>query len=1053
MNITLLDYSQVSNNDTSKAHVVDFDAVVKLQVRNLVEKQWLPSFQNTSAGFRVAKYDTEYFNYWNGWVFVDIDHIETDTQEMIEMLHEKLQRFPIYKAAQRSNGEQGIHIYFYIEPYWHTVEEYYAFAVLCYNIVFSYIDTKYFDEHNFIHSQVFKISKRQWYVNDNFSINDGQYMVQTSRNMNEYCNNLRNMYPLRLKSFIKEADKAISEYHNGGKITIAPERSTFTYKVNGEFKPVEGLKKFHLNHQERYGVICALMNFYGNDKNKALSVYSSIMDYHLDGKHDNNWYKHEYDNIDENKQYVAIPKWVKWLETNFNITVQTFNADKVIELNGKDDYLFLHKDEVISNLKVGVNMIIAGTGTGKTEFWKSLNKEIYNDIFATHELPILVVEPYNSIIDGKYNPNEINKITGSYHFPKEAVNNMMYVTNYNHINSDIKDDEDWTRFRYIVIDESHLLTKEYFRANTLTKFINRIKDIAKSSIVILQTGTPMDEVKLFEDINTIQVIKKDPRNITYKFLKYDRDANNNRPFNINYISDLTNNLVNEGKKVYVYWNNVSLTNCKAFQQYNFNLNIAIYHKRHLGEYTCVTNKDMMWIDTEHVLGDGLERKYDVLISSVYFGVGNDLNDTDDTAVIIIGNNAWQEDIQCIGRWRKSPNIEVYCILTDDKYVWSIEDEYDRMIGYKETNIRYNYNDKTNRDKSITIHRKCFQIENEEDIRLYALMSVCEQYNSTLEYKYVKLSEYGIKVDDEIGLLEFNALDVERQKLIKKMLSEVRDTYKLDTLTDLINEGKILKWHNNDSKVERWQKIVNRIYNIDNDVFLKLIENKFINKISNTDSMSLFCSLVDKIELNELDAPEVEAWKWYSKIIREELEKGSKIDEGVHGSSITFRELTAATAYIYFVHYKNSGTKDYGILGDYFEAFYHNAESFLRMSNEMVEYLYYIRSERALEAQYEKVNIEMDVLGLEKIDVAELYQCNPFETEKYVERSHIFVKSSEKTCLNELLERLKNKHLNAGRKGKEIVVDGIVYKSQSDFAVKNKMSRQAANKKLKKMGLI
>lgn len=1057
MNITLLKYSQVSNGDKSKAWVVDFDSITKEQVRSDFDKAWLPAFQNTNAGFRVAKYDEKYFDYWNGWVFVDIDHIETDTQEMIEMLHKELQKFPMYKASQRSNGENGIHIYFYIEPYWHTVEEYYAFAVLCYNIVFNYIDIKYFDEHNFIHSQTFKISKRQWYINENFNANDAAMMVQTSKKMSEYCANIRNMCPTKYDVFIKEANKSISDYHNGGKITIAPERTSFVYKVNDTITPNSELQKFHLNHQERYGVICALMNFYNNDKVKALSVYSTIMDYHLDGKHDNNWYKHEYDNIDENKQYIAIPKWTEWLEHNFGITVKAFNSDNIIELKDKDDYLFLHKEEVLDKLKVGINMIIAGTGTGKTEFWKSLNKEICNDILAVNELPILVVEPYNSITDGKYNPNEINKIIRSCHFPKEITNNMMYVTNYDHINSDIKSIEDWSRFRYIVIDESHLLTKEAFRANTLVPFINKLKEIAKSSIVILQTGTPMDEVKLFDDINIIEVTKKDVRNIKYTFLKYDREGNENKYFNINYLSDLTKSLVNDGKKVYIYWNNGEFRKMKKFKEYNSNLKIAIYHKGNVKDKDKEFEEDMKWIDNNHCLSD----KYDVLLSSVYFGVGNDLNDTTDAAVIIIGNNTWQEDIQCIGRWRKSPNIDVYCVLDNDRYEWSIEDEYDRILAYKQKNILYNYNDKTNREKSISIGRNTFFIENEENIPIYALMSVCEQYNSTIEYKCIKLKEYGIDISIDFQTLKFEKLNEKLENKIKAAFRKIRNKEISETLSNLLNDGEILTWYNSDSKVVRWQKKVSHVYYIDKDLFNQLLEDGFLSKVSNTDCLSLFCTLVNKVKDNELDAAEIEAWKWYSKRNKELIAEGKDPNLNYENFSITVKELNAATAYTYFVHYKNKCTKDYIILGDYFPKFYECCELYSEMHPAMIEYLQYIHNEKKLEDEFDNVNEEMDVLGLDKIDLEEFYQLkditweyknNPFDTDKYVERSKFFNKLSEKVFLNELLKKLENKHLNAGRKGKEIVVDGVTYKNKADYALKNKISKGAASKRLKKLGI-
>ena len=120
------------------------------------------------------------------------------------------------------------------------------------------------------------------------------------------------------------------------------------------------------------------------------------------------------------------------------------------------------------------------------------------------------------------------------------------------------------------------------------------------------------------------------------------------------------------------------------------------------------------------------------------------------------------------------------------------------------------------------------------------------------------------------------------------------------------------------------------------------------------------------------------------------------------------------------------------------------------------------NEKKLEDEFYNVNEEMDVLGLDKIDVEEFYKLkditweyknNPFDTDKYVERSKFFNQLSEKVFLIELLKKLENKHLNAGRKGNEIVVDGVTYKNKADYALKHKISKQTANYRLKKLGII
>ena len=241
----------------------------------------------------------------------------------------------------------------------------------------------------------------------------------------------------------------------------------------------------------------------------------------------------------------------------------------------------------------------------------------------------------------------------------------------------------------------------------------------------------------------------------------------------------------------------------------------------------------------------------------------------------------------------------------------------------------------------------------------------------------------------------------------------------------------------------------KIYWLDKDLYEKLIADKYIHKTSYIDSMSLFCDLVNNIQNDTIDAAELEAWKWYSKIIKEH---DGKLDDTMWGSTITFAELTAAKAYTYFVHYKNKGAKDCIINWDYFSNFAKHCDAYLRMNTSMIEYLQYVKSEKANQDMLNNINEELDVLGLEKVGVKELYSINPFDTDKYVERSKFFVKSSEKVFLDELLKKINESH-KAGRKGKKFEVDGIIYSSVMEYANKNQISKQAASKRLKKLNVI
>ena len=119
---------------------------------------------------------------------------------------------------------------------------------------------------------------------------------------------------------------------------------------------------------------------------------------------------------------------------------------------------------------------------------------------------------------------------------------------------------------------------------------------------------------------------------------------------------------------------------------------------------------------------------------------------------------------------------------------------------------------------------------------------------------------------------------------------------------------------------------------------------------------------------------------------------------------------------------------------------------------MIEYLQYIKSKQALEDELQNINEEMNVLGLEKVNVNSLYTINPFDTDKYVEKSGVLDSDSEREFLNTLLTKINDSH-KVGRKGMIFIVDGVSYSSVTEYAAKNKISKPAASKRLKKLNVI
>ena len=610
--------------------------------------------------------------------------------------------------------------------------------------------------------------------------------------------------------------------------------------------------------------------------------------------------------------------------------------------------------DVLGNLLnmsvVGVNIWQAPTGGGKTTAWINLNKKILESGDTTHK-PIAIVEPLISIVKSKYD-NDVIDVTRSHQFPAQLNGYGMYVTNFNKFVRRDKDTGEYvprdgiveymSQFGLIVIDESHTLAKDRFRANVLIPFTRVISEISNSVKVIIQTATPMAENELIDIKRKFIITKKPDKDINVSFKRLEN--NKIMPY---YLNSLVQDNVNEGRNTYIYWSNAPVDKLEDFRaSYPYPENVGIFHKKDIDGDDSKHN-----VSTYHVLDSknykGTESivpyKYNVFLSSVYFGVGNDLDDPEDAAVIIVGLKTWQEIIQVIGRFRNSKNIVVYIILTksDCEFLDSTIEHprtlQQRIKYWKEqyANIWY---DKENKDKSITIYGQSYMLFSDDDVWPYAVIMASEQHNQTMKAIVDNLTSeyYNIKVDDDYTQFLYIDNDKDAKKRHTKFanqLKKVRDKTIRAIMEGKIND-KVKAQIHKDTKLAKFKPLYDSIkqYGIH-----KLIDADFIAARSNWKMLSLFINIYKKLLNRKVEYEELYAFVWYRmQVNTDDIVK-------VWDRDITKAECNAIFAYIIFVCLKNKDKSNYKVKGLYFKQFKNKCKLFATIPNELIDMLWKTKS--------------------------------------------------------------------------------------------------------------
>ena len=839
---------------------------------------------------------------WTGIVYVDLDIDKYDKwanldkekhAELYSQLDYALQNIlpDNYCYIEHSSSGIGIHCIFYFDCK-RTIENFNKYAEYVYN-VFRYDIDEYIKDFSDIftdpsclkdngHSKVFDDIYNRPY--QKFFMTGIDYKIY---NVEGYCDNI-DFQPIE-----REYDKK-KELNTIGEINISGTSN----------------KQYSIHYYDRLYILTALKRYCEKetarrlwyDFCKNILLYDNYKTKDFINDFDRNW-----DKIDASKGHLSILK-----KYGFNVD------DRNIYYKLSDNqYLGDVTADIVDNCDNGLNMIIAGTGIGKTQGWINLNDRYLEPMEIGSHKPVLVIEPLNSIIDSKYDEMKFRIVTGS-----KQIGNLtgyeMIITNYNHLvrysengYTVVENINDvFSRFELVIIDESHIMMKDAFRAEVLIPFLISLRKV-NSTKIIIQTATPMIEDSVLDIKKKFHVSKesKIKNKIIFRRAKDD--------FKITDIFCLVNYYISNGKKVYVYWSNGSLQNMNMFKKlWNEPEKVAIYHKRNNDA------DDMQWITKEHNI-----EKYNVLISSVFFGVGNDLLDElDDVATIIIGNNTWEEDIQADGRWRNVNSNETCVILLDDvdeEYIEKFSDIYDK-IKYRYELI---YKDRYNKDKSVIVGGKAFKLKTEEYVDILSKMEAAIFYNEQFAVKCKEFEKLGYDVRKTIKPLVTNADWNNEIKKYKQDLNDIHNTMLKDMFNNIFNWCEI----NKDSKLERCARIIKKLIN------MKLVNSCDLDKMNISKIMryGTYLKYYERQFADLQDYAELFSILW----TREKLKQKNKDTYKVSGIELEYEEYVFLYGYLIWISYRNKNDNEEELKYEYFYEFKKTCEDFSKLEQNLIERLF------------------------------------------------------------------------------------------------------------------
>ena len=472
------------------------------------------------------------YNLWNGLQIIDLDIKNAELATNLKpLLFDNLKKYSWFLGICKSASKKSLHIWTKITPF--TIEndhrriEYLAnfrhkYSYI-YIVLLQLMDKFSYTKDDIIQYMDMAMCKPQQGI---FISSDNEAMMNTNFidlrldvNFESACNNGIESINWISHPDLKERFRQL-EWFSNDKVENEVQISNISELEN---RDVSKNKRIHYKHNQRWQLANTLAALYGEEKGLKIMVeickdtpYQELKgDIHtavIHNKPISEWavktlnrshgfnIKIKENNEEYSKEIEKINEKISENDSVDPTKILNDNTDRITLHLKSTQYLSDIKEDIVKNLGK-ITLLEAGAGYGKTEMIKSLKDKT------------LLILPFTSTIKAKVEASEVTKDWLYYYGNKRPTldeilghqNMSMTVDKFSRLNVMELDQAD---FKYIVIDESHLLFTSSYR-DVMSPTIQRLANC--NAKIIMMTGTPTGELLFFPGIKHIKVIKEDNR--------------------------------------------------------------------------------------------------------------------------------------------------------------------------------------------------------------------------------------------------------------------------------------------------------------------------------------------------------------------------------------------------------------------------------------------------------------------------------------------------------------------------------------------------------------